>query len=830
MDPQTQTAAEKSGRTGVYQHIFPLFVPLMLLAILLLLNVKLFRSPIAEVSDLAANSIQIQRAKTFREMLGNYSRWHFHHPGPGWFYLFGWGEYVFFDFLRLTPAPFNAQVLTIMILNVCFIGAAFEIFRRNCPSQNPFALNFAALIFFICVVSRTAENIPLVSLWMPHVLLFCFPLFLIACASVATNRFEDLPIAVACGGLLVHAHMAQTLFVAGLSVATAVAVYLRNRKAHRFYSAHKRPILLSAGLVAIFAFPIVAELLVDKPNNLQAVLSYKASYQGQVNSWALSGRYLLSFFAHAGNPEVVLLKPSTRLMRIALSRTDVILFWLVFLVLAAWAIWVVARRRFRIPIFIQFLAAAVGFVSLLFLYWASRISGPLYNWNGFFFYSVQLLAFLMVISIASATIPRRLFRNLTFVGLVLALWGIFANRQYFRNGYWGSDEVPLIAHRLPAQPQATRIEFDVEQWPVATGVANQMVREHKRFCVAPRWAFMFGSYSACQGVATTEVSFQTKPTPCRSDCSVILNNPGLVVQFAHIPPYLPGTMIDFRRGGSARWYETGGWDAREDGGSWTVGERSGMLLRLPSPPATDLLLTFKAHASNPPQRPSFEETLRVNDSVVGDWPVTGARIEKRVRIPQVLARSGELRIEFLDHDPRSPAELGVSTDDRKLGLAMEAIKIIPAPSGTAYLLGSAIDFHWGGDAYAYETEGWAPAEEGGSWALGKSSVLSLNLPPSATDLLLILTAHAFTPPERPKFRETLRVNNGVIADWSIADPHFEKRVRVPRSLVSSGHLLIEFANHDPRSPADLGLSVDSRKLGLAVESVKLEPAESHRAF
>lgn len=51
---------------------------LCFLAVVLALNPGIFRTPYAEDSDFAANALQIQNAKAFRELLGNYSRWHFH--------------------------------------------------------------------------------------------------------------------------------------------------------------------------------------------------------------------------------------------------------------------------------------------------------------------------------------------------------------------------------------------------------------------------------------------------------------------------------------------------------------------------------------------------------------------------------------------------------------------------------------------------------------------------------------------------------------------------------------------------------------------------------
>ena len=51
-------------------------------ALILVVNRGLFSTSLIEAGDQATNTIQVQNAAHFRELLGNYSRWHFHHPGP----------------------------------------------------------------------------------------------------------------------------------------------------------------------------------------------------------------------------------------------------------------------------------------------------------------------------------------------------------------------------------------------------------------------------------------------------------------------------------------------------------------------------------------------------------------------------------------------------------------------------------------------------------------------------------------------------------------------------------------------------------------------------
>jgi hypothetical protein len=141
--------------------------------------------------------------------------------------------------------------------------------------------------------------------------------------------------------------------------------------------------------------------------------------------------------------------------------------------------------------------------------------------------------------------------------------------------------------------------------------------------------------------------------------------------------YEPGEVLDFRDGGNADHFEGEGWGGLEPGGSWTVGSHSVLILQLAAPPTSDLTVSFEAHAFTPPQRSPFEESLVVNGRVVTQWSVTERPpiIQRQVQLPAELVRSRVVRIEFIDHDPRSPADFGLSMDTRTLGLSLHTLRV-----------------------------------------------------------------------------------------------------------------------------------------------------------
>ncbi len=167
--------------------------------------------------------------------------------------------------------------------------------------------------------------------------------------------------------------------------------------------------------------------------------------------------------------------------------------------------------------------------------------------------------------------------------------------------------------------------------------------------------------------------------------------------------YSPGQVLDFRRGGNGQPFEGAGWGNPERGGSWTIEDHSVLMLKLSTPPTNDLLLTIEAHAFTPPQRSHFDETLMVNGRVAAEWPITNQEplIRRQVRLAAELIRSGAVRIEFINHDPRSPADLGLSAVNPKLGLVLDTVRL----DATTYSPGAALDIRAGGNALAFEGEG-----------------------------------------------------------------------------------------------------------------------------
>jgi hypothetical protein len=139
-----------------------------------------------------------------------------------------------------------------------------------------------------------------------------------------------------------------------------------------------------------------------------------------------------------------------------------------------------------------------------------------------------------------------------------------------------------------------------------------------------------------------------------------------------------GEWIDFRNSGNAAPYLWLGWSASEAWGRGASGTRASLLMRLAPAEAVALDLDAKLRAYVTTQHPAVTVTVLANNREVGRWRFDGGQPETRhVMIPAaVVASSPVLHLRFVIDSPASPAALGISADDRLLGIGMEALRVV----------------------------------------------------------------------------------------------------------------------------------------------------------
>jgi hypothetical protein len=515
------------------------------LAVLLVLNRDLFKVPIWEYTDFAANALQVERAKHFRELLGNYSRWGFHHPGPAFFYIFAFGERVLHDWLHLVAAEMNAHILCMMALNTAFLFGAIGLIARRCRSRlfPPAALLLS--LFFIYILNRAIPGSAVFSIWMPNVFLFCFLFFLTVCACVATGEFSLLPWLAFSGLMLMHAHVAQPLFVGSLSLAALGTFWWRHRRAvglRELLRQHRKPVMISAALVILFSAPILLDVLIHPDNNVRAILHHASAHKGLQQNPMQSLKYEFSFLAFVPDPEVVLQSASAGLILQGASKPYVAAYWCLGLLMAGLATALYARGRQRIPRFISYAAVEIVLVSLLFYYWTLKMTGPLLNFNGYFFFCVQLLALFLLASLILDGLRLTVRPTTAVVLCALLPLSMFGAKTGFLHEERGANEIhrlisdQLVTHLPPDDGKVVHLTFDSSDWMTMAGVASRLKHEHRAFCVDDLWSFTFGRDNRCEQFAGLNNLILTGvPRPCEPPCQVLTDYDHWEFQLAPYP-------------------------------------------------------------------------------------------------------------------------------------------------------------------------------------------------------------------------------------------------------------------------------------------------------
>jgi hypothetical protein len=142
-----------------------------------------------------------------------------------------------------------------------------------------------------------------------------------------------------------------------------------------------------------------------------------------------------------------------------------------------------------------------------------------------------------------------------------------------------------------------------------------------------------------------------------------------------------------------------------------------------------------------------------------------------------------------------------------------------------------IDFSSNGPGHNYMLDGWSSAEKWGTWSDADSASLLLepSKVPSRGILEITINAFPFLEKKHPLQEIEISINNKYI-DKIIYSSTNEtiKKIKIPSELISDkkGLMLINFKLKNPISPHKLGISPDTRTLGIGLKSIQIKALEN----
>jgi hypothetical protein len=289
-----------------------------------------------------------------------------------------------------------------------------------------------------------------------------------------------------------------------------------------------------------------------------------------------------------------------------------------------------------------------------------------------------------------------------------------------------------------------------------------------------------------------------------------------------------------------------GWAYPDERGIWTQGSRSEVALALDGSGDGDYVVALALDSICVGLDASLRVEALVNDERVAARDFSYGDPEWHIEVPASVQAGGEVDFTLVVEEPSSPSELGWSEDDRRLGLLLRRLTLLPAddPAARAGVarerrLAAWVDraevgrrrLHLRGGRevelaelrdYGGFGEGWAYQDEAGVWTRGSRSelrlafegvgesdyVVGLSLGSICVGLDEALTVAAWVNGERVAARE-----------FGYGDPEWQIELSAP--VPAEGEVDLAFEVEEPRSPLELGWSADDRRLGLLLRTITL---------
>jgi hypothetical protein len=277
-----------------------------------------------------------------------------------------------------------------------------------------------------------------------------------------------------------------------------------------------------------------------------------------------------------------------------------------------------------------------------------------------------------------------------------------------------------------------------------------------------------------------------------------------------------GSVVRFGKAGNAGAFEGTGWAAADPDFTWTEGGRA--TLAIPVRAATLMRLTASLTPLVDPRTRAVQRVVvKAGGRVVDTWNVGGPGSYSATIPPELFGRS-MLQLTFELPDAITPKALNGTQDSRLLGVAFGSLTLAPAET---YQYGTLIRFGQKETIAAYKPTGWAAPDPDFMWTEGAEATLTLPLQKPAGALTLSVNATPLlSAPRLTEQRVEVRAGGVLLGTWRLTTGG-EYHVTIPAAAVTSGLLRLRFTLPDAATPASLGLSQDSRRLGVAFYSLKI---------
>jgi hypothetical protein len=177
----------------------------------------------------------------------------------------------------VVPTAWNGQLLAVYALTSTFVAFVVGVGYGWTRSLRGAAACFAAVVALAAVHPAVLS-----SDWMPYLYVLTYVAFIVAAGSVVAGHGRDAWIMALSGWFLIHGQACFLLFVPVISCAVLAAVLWPQRhhlgaSVRSFFATQRRVWVPIAVISAVFAFPIIVNLVLHWPGQFGAYLRFSSS-------------------------------------------------------------------------------------------------------------------------------------------------------------------------------------------------------------------------------------------------------------------------------------------------------------------------------------------------------------------------------------------------------------------------------------------------------------------------------------------------------------------------------------------------------------------------
>ncbi|HSP36756.1 MAG TPA: hypothetical protein VLR26_03280 [Frankiaceae bacterium] len=415
--------------------------------LLVALGILLARpSHIAALGDDAVIERTVRSIGPHFELLGPYSRFGWHHPGPMEFYLLA------LPYRLAGAAPVSLPAATLVSNIGCLVGIAI-LLRRHAGIP---AMLLGLIAAGACLLAAAPGF--LVNDWNPYLPFLPFTLAVLACWAVLEGDRWALPLSLSIASLCVQSHVGYAVGVGAIAVAVAALALVKGRLSRRQTDAADEtrvilrrrwlaPVALSIGVLLLLWLPVVVQQVTHRPGNITLLLRYFSSTSPD---WSYTqGLRELSTSVGRLPALVFAVSPRPRFLAPAALPLGFGVFGLAAFVISAVVIAMTRRRALPLVVLTITLAVAVDVA-------VHHVVGPLFTYLVPFTGAVGVLCWATV-GVALQPVARRLSAGVAPVRVAASVAGALALLLVF---------VPLA---FRARPQSSFNDRNVV--PLAADIA-----------------------------------------------------------------------------------------------------------------------------------------------------------------------------------------------------------------------------------------------------------------------------------------------------------------------------------------------------------------------